>query len=154
MDAAESLFARASSALWDAETLLVVVSLVVTIGILLMDRWYARKLIGPPPPPPEKRAFTRDELRTKRGRWGSEVLLGCKGVVYRVDPTHYGPGAGYSVFAGKEVSRHLGKMNVGDEEAFREWHSLTDSERTILDDWEAKFKEKYDVYGWLEDACV
>ena len=110
--------------------------------------------LGPPPPPPEKKQFTLEELARHQGEGGSEVLMACKGIVYHVDPMHYGTGAGYHVFAGKDVSRHLGKMLVGDEEANQRYDTLTEKETGIMNDWEEKFLKKYDIWGWLVEDFV
>eukprot|EP01061_Rhynchopus_euleeides_P043132 TRINITY_DN75269_c0_g1_i1.p1 TRINITY_DN75269_c0_g1~~TRINITY_DN75269_c0_g1_i1.p1 ORF type:complete len:201 (+),score=63.47 TRINITY_DN75269_c0_g1_i1:117-719(+) len=151
------------SFLWDLENLLLLASLLVSGCIYLWgggpseddsDTDEEPTVIAPPPPPPEKRRFELEELLDYRGYNGSEVLMACKGVVYHVDPMHYGPKGGYHVFAGKDVSRHLGKMDVGDKEANQTWLSLVEKETAILDDWESKFKKKYNIWGWLTDPFV
>ncbi|KAL3138698.1 hypothetical protein ABBQ32_006452 [Trebouxia sp. C0010 RCD-2024] len=59
----------------------------------------------------------------------------------------YGPGAGYHIFAGKEVSRALAKMSLVDEDCNDKLEDLTKHQLDTLGDWESKFQEKYKVVG-------
>eukprot|EP01059_Diplonema_ambulator_P010756 TRINITY_DN20793_c0_g1_i1.p1 TRINITY_DN20793_c0_g1~~TRINITY_DN20793_c0_g1_i1.p1 ORF type:complete len:184 (+),score=36.37 TRINITY_DN20793_c0_g1_i1:58-609(+) len=146
--------------LLETENLLVLASVVIALLVVVVPGYLTgegaekQRLVGPPEPPPKKRVFTIEELATWKGHKGKPVLLACKGVIYHVDPTHYGPGAGYSVFSGHDISRHLGKMWVGVQEANQPWTDLTESETKILNDWEEKFQQKYDIWGWLEESFV
>lgn len=51
------------------------------------------------------------------------------------------------MFAGKEISRALGKMAISAEECNDKLDDLTERELGILADWEAKFIDKYTVVG-------
>jgi hypothetical protein len=77
------------------------------------------------------------------------VFVAVKGVVYNVSPEFYGPGAGYSVFAAKDSSRQLGKVQVGDEECNADWTTLSEQHQGVLADWEARYRAKYAVVGWV-----
>ena len=160
----ESIGSFEISSLLEVENLVLIVALFVA-GIIALSKEdpeesepedgseYLPTPIAPAAPPPKKKRFTMEELASYRG-YKTEVLMACKGVIFHVDPTHYGPKAGYHVFAGKDVTRHLGKMKVGDEEANRPWGDLTAEETTIMEDWDQKFKKKYDIWGWLEEDFV
>lgn len=59
----------------------------------------------------------------------------------------WGVGAGYHVFAGKEVSRALAKMSLVTEDCNDKLDDLTKHQLEVLTDWETKFQEKYEVVG-------
>lgn len=100
----------------------------------------AKKQGQPPPDPNEHPLQEYDDL----------VFIGCKGTVYVVGHDFYGPGSAYNAFAGRDSSRHLGKIKVGREEANADW-KVNLSRRCLqhLDEWDAKFKDKYPVAGWI-----
>lgn len=56
-------------------------------------------------------------------------------------------GGGYSVFAGREISRALGKMAISEAECNDKLEDLAPRELQTLSEWELKFKEKYTVVG-------
>lgn len=56
-------------------------------------------------------------------------------------------GSGYAVFAGREVSRALGLMSLEEEDCCGELADLTPRQLEILEEWTAKFREKYTVVG-------
>ena len=63
-------------------------------------------------------------------------------------------GAGYHVFAGKEVSRALAKMSLVAEDCNDKLDDLSKHQLEVLQDWEAKFKEKYEIVGQVMSATV
>ena len=77
------------------------------------------------------------------------IFIGVKGVIYNVSPQWYGPGSPYNVFAGREASRHLGKIIVGSDEANADWTTLSPEHITSLGEWEDRFKSKYTPVGWF-----
>lgn len=77
------------------------------------------------------------------------VFVGVKGVVYNVSPEYYGPGAGYSAFAAKDSSRQLGKVIVGSNECNVDWTTMNDKHVKVLGDWEARYRDKYCIAGWI-----
>eukprot|EP00759_Apiculatamorpha_spiralis_P054020 PhF_6_TR6762/c0_g1_i1/m.9756/K17278/PGRMC1_2; membrane-associated progesterone receptor component len=95
--------------------------------------------------------FTPDKLLEYNGTDGRPIYISVRGVVYDVTPgvDFYGPGAGYSVFAGKDVSRSLGKMSISDTEANAGWDNLSEEHMKVLIEWETKYKSKYQVVGTL-----
>ncbi len=56
-------------------------------------------------------------------------------------------GAGYHIFAGKEVSRALAKMSLVGEDCNGNLADLTKHQLDVLQDWETKFQEKYEAVG-------
>ncbi|DBA70909.1 TPA: hypothetical protein ACH3X2_011356 [Trebouxia sp. C0005] len=77
------------------------------------------------------------------------LYFAVRGKVYDVTKgkDFYGPGAGYHIFAGKEVSRALAKMSLVEEDCNGNLDDLTKHQLDVLQDWETKFQEKYEVVG-------
>lgn len=75
------------------------------------------------------------------------IFVGVKGNVYSVAREWYGDDSPYHAFAGVDASRHLGKVVVGRDEANCDWSTLAKEHLQSLDEWEAKFKDKYPVVG-------
>lgn len=46
-------------------------------------------------------------------------------------------------------SRHLGKVVVGTTEANCDWTTLSEKHIDILSSWEAKYRSKYSIVGWV-----
>ena len=107
---------------------------------------------GAAPPVVPNVVFTVEELRKHDGLEGRELFLGCKGVVYRVDPSFYGEGMAYNAFAGSDASRHLAKVKVGTTELNQTYDDLTEKQMKVLDDWEAKYRQKYTLVGRVDVA--
>lgn len=99
-----------------------------------------------------EQTFSADALAAMNGEDGRPIYLSVKGIVYDVTKgaDFYGPGKGYGVFAGKEVSRCLGKMEVNDKEANAGWRNLSEEHVKTLNEWEARFVAKYPVVGKFE----
>eukprot|EP01062_Namystynia_karyoxenos_P021980 TRINITY_DN18403_c0_g3_i1.p1 TRINITY_DN18403_c0_g3~~TRINITY_DN18403_c0_g3_i1.p1 ORF type:complete len:300 (+),score=78.36 TRINITY_DN18403_c0_g3_i1:63-902(+) len=100
-------------------------------------------------PASEWRPWSLEQLAAHTGGAGQRLLLGCKGLVYEVNPDFYGPGKAYSKFAGKDCSHHLAVVKVGDEHANKCWRGLPEKDAKVLDDWEEKYQQKYDCVGWV-----
>lgn len=94
-------------------------------------------------------SFTAEDLLRHNGETEDSIYIGVKGIIYDCTSgaDFYGPGQSYSIFAGKEVSRCLGKMLIGDEEANAGWNNLSEEHLTVLNQWAEKYKEKYPVVG-------
>ncbi|CAM44456.2 conserved hypothetical protein [Leishmania braziliensis MHOM/BR/75/M2904] len=105
-----------------------------------------------PAEPAEVKSFTAQELAKFTGENGKPIYMSVKGKVYDCTSgaAFYGPGNSYAVFAGKEVSRCLGKMLISDEEANANWDDLAPEHMQSLDEWAAKFDSKYPVIGMFE----
>ena len=60
-------------------------------------------------------------------------------------------GAGYHVFAGREVARALALMSLSLEDCSGDLTGLSDERLAVLADWEKKFRDKgYPVVGKLQ----
>ena len=90
-----------------------------------------------------------DENKHPLPKYDGLVFLAVKGVVYSVSHDYYGPGAGYSVFSAKDSSRQLGKVIVADTECNADWTTLDEKQRKVLDEWEARYRSKYPIVGWV-----
>ncbi|KAJ9544379.1 hypothetical protein OSB04_024086 [Centaurea solstitialis] len=61
----------------------------------------------------------------------------------------YGPGGPYALFAGRDASRALALMSFEPSDLTGNIEGLGSSELEVLEDWEAKFEEKYVKVGQL-----
>ncbi|KAJ2682097.1 hypothetical protein IWW39_006130 [Coemansia spiralis] len=102
--------------------------------------------------------FTLRELQSYTGqRKGDPILLGLNGIVYDVSTgaAFYGPGNGYSVFAGRDSTIGLAKGSLlrdvmpGPGEAPTTMDMLSEAEQTAALTWEKRLKQKYPVVGVL-----
>jgi len=99
------------------------------------------------------RAWTLAELSAYNGSDRTKpLLLGCGGKVFDVSSASgfYGPGAAYGVFAGKDASRGLARMEI--EYKGADISDLTGSQQVVLEEWTQKFEGKYPVVGRLVDS--
>lgn len=106
----------------------------------------------PSEPVDPNRTFTLAQLSAYDGSDLTKPLyLGCAGKVYDVTAASgfYGPGGAYGVFAGKDASRGLAKMEIGYTTA--NISDLTASEKQTLKEWEDKYDIKYTVVGKIVD---
>ncbi len=95
------------------------------------------------------RQFTAPELAEFDGSKRPEIYLSVFGDVFNVTAgvDFYGPGKGYNVFAGNEVTRCLGKMQISKVEANCGWANLSEEHVKIARDWHSKFQVKYPIVG-------
>lgn len=77
------------------------------------------------------------------------LALAVRGRVYDVSRgvDFYGPGKPYSVYAGKEVSRALGRMSLHESDCQGDISDFTAKEHAVLEQWEGKLAAKYPVIG-------
>ncbi|PWN48049.1 cytochrome b5 [Violaceomyces palustris] len=103
-----------------------------------------------PTHPPKDDPITVDELRKYDGSDESKpVYVAIKGLVFDVSPRRemYSPGKGYSIFAGKDGSKGLGKSSLKPEDAVADYSSLDEKELKVLDDWVAYYTKRYNIVG-------
>lgn len=99
------------------------------------------------------RTFTPAELAQYNGTNPSlPVYLAVKGTVFDVTANRamYEPGQGYSVFAGKDASRALGKSSLKPEDCIPDTTGMDAEELETLDKWEAHYRKKYPVVGTVK----
>lgn len=112
------------------------------------------RLSSCPGEPKPVRLWTKDELSKFDGNSGeTDVLLGFLGFVYNVtlNEQHYGPGAEYNVFAGKDATRAFVTGNFT--------HDLTDDISDIdesmyqhIESWASFYSSSYQEVGRIEGA--
>jgi len=98
--------------------------------------------------------ITPDELAKHDGRDPFRpIYLSIKGTVYDVTPgrSFYGPGGGYSAFAGKECARALAKMSMNAADICGNLDDCSEKELGVLADWEAKLSAKYKAVGTVSE---
>jgi len=108
------------------------------------------------------REYTVTELRQfdglsaiKEHRGEKAIYLAVSGTVFDVTrgKSFYGPGSAYSIFAGRDATRGLGRMDLDPNTAVSdEWDDCEDldaSERATASEWRDSFMQKYPVRGPL-----
>mmetsp|Transcript_3799 Transcript_3799/g.5102 ORF Transcript_3799/g.5102 Transcript_3799/m.5102 type:complete len:239 (-) Transcript_3799:954-1670(-) len=80
-----------------------------------------------------------------------KLCIGCLGLVFDVSEgwSFYGPGGGYSAFAGNDATIALGRHVVDKSVIGQRYSSLTLKERIEVENWAAKYKQKYKLIGKL-----
>jgi len=80
------------------------------------------------------------------------IYVAIKGQVYDVSASRdmYTPPKGYSVFAGKDASKALGKSSLKAEDAIADYSDLNAEELDTLNKWEEFYKKKYSIVGTVE----
>ncbi|KAG0347321.1 hypothetical protein BG004_007978 [Podila humilis] len=105
------------------------------------------------PPPNTTRVFTYEELSKHDGKDAdTPIYVAIKGTVFDVTAKRamYGPGSGYSCFAGKDASKALGKSSLKVEECVPDYSELTEKELKTLNDWYSFFEKRYPIVGKTE----
>ncbi|KAG2205788.1 hypothetical protein INT47_003971 [Mucor saturninus] len=100
--------------------------------------------------PPQSTPITVSELAKFNGSDPSlPIYVAIKGDVFDVskNTSSYGPGAGYSVFTGKDSSKALGKSSLKPEECIADYSDLTEKELETLEQWHAFFSKRYNIVG-------
>eukprot|EP01113_Clastostelium_recurvatum_P022932 TRINITY_DN2743_c0_g1_i2.p1 TRINITY_DN2743_c0_g1~~TRINITY_DN2743_c0_g1_i2.p1 ORF type:complete len:105 (-),score=10.69 TRINITY_DN2743_c0_g1_i2:42-356(-) len=81
------------------------------------------------------------------------VYVSIRGNIYDVTSGPYSKskGAGYSVFAGKEIARPLAISSVKPEDITPSIEDLTEKQMETLQKWEETFSKKYKIVGKTKD---
>ncbi|KAJ2003184.1 hypothetical protein H4R26_003206 [Coemansia thaxteri] len=102
--------------------------------------------------------FTLRKLEKYTGQnKGESILLGLNGSVYDVTTgaAFYGPGKGYSIFAGRDCTIGLARSSLlrdvlpGPDDAPTNIDDLSESERDTVMHWQQRLDAKYPVVGVL-----
>jgi membrane-associated progesterone receptor component len=110
-------------------------------------------------PPAELRDFTAEELKPFTGAGGRAIYVAADGVVFNMSsheggPGFYGPGGGYSGFAGRDATIGLATMETDPAKWLKATvGELSYAERDTLADWVQRFSAKYDIVGYLNDGA-
>lgn len=102
------------------------------------------------PDPVQLGDVAEEELRAYNGSDPSKpLLMAIKGQIYDVSRSRmfYGPGGPYALFAGRDASRALALLSFEPEHLTGNIEGLSDDQLEVLQDWEEKFKEKYENVG-------
>ncbi|EAN88403.1 hypothetical protein C3747_176g54 [Trypanosoma cruzi] len=95
------------------------------------------------------RAYTLEELSEYDGIKKPLAFVGVRGVIYSCSMDFYGPKGPYNAFSGRDSSRHLGKVTVGQEESNADWTTLSASHIATLNGWDELLRSKYVPVGWI-----
>lgn len=135
------------------------IALVFVIAFLVYKILKSHHPVQHTPSPPEpqlpklRRDFTVEELKKYDGRSpDGRVLVAVNGTVYDVTKgtRFYGPGGPYAAFGGRDASRGLATFSVGCvKDEFDDLSDLNSMEMESVREWEAQFKEKYELVGQL-----
>jgi len=106
-------------------------------------------------PSERERVFSADELAKYVGTEGSPGLyLAMLGVVYDVStgPQYYGPGGGYTFFAGKDASRAFVTGQFEEEGLVADVSGLSSGDYMGLEEWASFYEKDYVRVGLVEGA--
>ncbi|XP_072942197.1 membrane-associated progesterone receptor component 2-like isoform X3 [Epargyreus clarus] len=97
--------------------------------------------------------MTVAELRQYDGTQpDGRVLVAVNGWIFDVTRGRrfYGPGGPYAAFGGKDASRGLATFSVtSSDKEYDDLSDLNSMEMDSVKEWEAQFREKYDLVGKL-----
>ncbi|CAF1298759.1 unnamed protein product [Adineta steineri] len=111
--------------------------------------------IQPELPKMPKQDLTVEQLRAYNGTDSNgRILTAIYGDIFDVSRRSdlYGPGGSYSLFAGRDATRSLSKMQLTQSlftDDYDDLTDLTDNERATARSWHEDFREKYDIVGRL-----
>mmetsp|Transcript_53565 Transcript_53565/g.96114 ORF Transcript_53565/g.96114 Transcript_53565/m.96114 type:complete len:486 (+) Transcript_53565:91-1548(+) len=105
-----------------------------------------------PPPCAEQLTLSLSQLQAYTGTGEARILLSLAGELLDVSAGRemYGPGGGYAILAGHDVTRCLATMSLeaGDLDDLR-WTPDCAEDEEALNNWRSRLKEKYPVAGKL-----
>jgi len=139
--------------------ILVILIIVLLIKLFLLKRQPTSRST-PSKAPPQLPAMAKQDLTLEqlRGYNGTEsngrILTAIYGDIFDVSRRSdlYGTGGSYSLFAGRDATRALSKMQLTPTLFSGEYDDLadlTDNERATARNWHEDFREKYDIVGRL-----
>jgi len=111
---------------------------------------------GPPPPCAEQLELGLSELHGFTGADEGRVLMSLAGEILDVSAGRelYGPGGGYALLAGRDVTRCLATMSLEPSELDDlGWEPDNGEDEKALGQWREKLKAKYPVAGTLRKTA-
>ena len=166
VDADKAAVVQSITSPFDVDTFDIVVALIAIVAIAITYTYIKSandtakannaKVMSAVPPPATavtQKPFTLAELASFNGADASTPLyIACAGKVYDVSAGRgfYGPGGAYGVFAGRDASRGLGKMEV--VYSGPSIDDLAPAEVHTMREWADKYDMKYPIVGWLHDT--
>ncbi|XP_049865416.1 membrane-associated progesterone receptor component 1-like [Pectinophora gossypiella] len=136
------------------------VNLVLIVIIVVLVYKIVKSKIGKvsveaatPELPKLRKDMTVAELRQYDGTQpDGRVLVAVNGWIFDVTRGRrfYGPGGPYAAFGGKDASRGLATFSVtSSDKEYDDLSDLNSMEMESVKEWEAQFREKYDLVGRL-----
>merc|ERR1712032_718463 len=113
----------------------------------------AKATVPDPIPTDQLVELTLAELHGYTGEDDGRILMSIKSELLDVSAGReiYGPGGGYSLFAGRDVTRCLGTMSLESENLDDlRWRPNSAGEEETVKQWLDKLKDKYPVAGRLK----
>ena len=101
----------------------------------------------------EQIELTLEELKTYQGHDGGRILIALAGELLDVSSGRelYGPGGGYSILAGHDVTRCLATMSLEPQHLNdQRWTPDSAEDEEALKAWRDRLKEKYPLAGTLQ----
>jgi len=155
------LFQRLLHDIWTSPINLLLVALIIflLVKLFLLRRKpsnnASQKRTSVQLPKMSKCDLTVEELRGYNGiESNGRILTAIYGDIFDVSQRSdlYGIGGSYSLFAGRDATRALSKMQLDPSLFSNEYDNLTDltdKERATARNWHEDFREKYDIVGRL-----
>ncbi|CAE8741283.1 unnamed protein product, partial [Polarella glacialis] len=106
----------------------------------------------PPPPCAEQLELDLEQLQAFKGEGGVRILMSLAGELLEISEGRelYGPGGGYAMLAGHDVTRCLATMSLeADDLDDLSWKPETPEDEETLANWRNRLKAKYPVAGKL-----
>ncbi|UJR36272.1 hypothetical protein I4U23_029002 [Adineta vaga] len=155
------LFQRLINDIWSSpiNLLLTVLILCLLVKLFLLKRKSSgksneKKILKQLPKMP-KTDLTVQQLRGYNGiESNGRILTAIYGDIFDVSKRSdlYGIGGSYSLFAGRDATRALSKMQLDPSLFSNEYDdllNLTEKERSTVRSWNEDYREKYDIVGRL-----
>ncbi|CAF3412020.1 unnamed protein product [Rotaria socialis] len=155
------LLQRLFNDIWTSPINLILVFLIIflLVKLFLLKRTPTHSpsssTVPPPLPKMAKQDLTIEELRKYNGTDSNgRILTVIYGDIFDVSRRSdlYGPGGAYSLFAGRDATRALSKMQLTQSlfaDEYDDLADLCDAERATARNWHEDFREKYDIVGRL-----
>ncbi|KAI8439941.1 hypothetical protein MSG28_001392 [Choristoneura fumiferana] len=128
---------------------------IIVCSYILLKRRFAKPtgMSSEPQLPKMRKDMTIEELRKYDGTQpDGRVLVAVNGWIF--DATRgrrfYGPGGPYATFGGRDASRGLATFSVtSTDDKYDDLSDLNSIQMDSVKEWEAQFREKYDLVGRL-----